>query len=557
LDHNQPSQPETGLKYRLGAFLLTSLILTSCASPTLWGTYSTPTPNAVSTPVGTDTKTPFLQPSPTVPLVIHPTGTHTHQNDFFTPTGTPQLFSTTNSPSVTSTPFENILKPTNTPTSGTPGSSTLYYTQSGDTLPVVATHFGVDVSDIGFSSPLPEKGLIDPGTPLVIPNRLSDISPSERILPDSEFVFSATAIGFDTTSFINEKDGHLSIYKEYLGSVGWKTGPELIDKVSLENSVNPRLFLALLDYKSHWVRGSPTNFAENVYPFGYQNERYKNLYLQSTWAVQELSIGYYGWRSGTLTDLTFPDGTRIRIAPDLNAGSVAIQYFFSRSLNPPEWAQAIDPRVGFPALYTEMFGDPWVRAKDIEPLFPEGLKQPALVLPFEPNREWSFSQGPHSAWEHEGPQAALDFAPSTDSSGCVTSEKWVVASAPGLVVRSGNGVVMLDLDGDNYEQTGWNLLYLHIATKDRTKLGTWLEMDGHIGFPSCEGGVSTGTHLHFARKYNGEWIMADGPLPFILSGWTVHAGSKPYEGTLTKGDRTITANPFGTAEAIIFREQDE
>jgi len=545
------------LKYRLAAFLLTSLILTSCANPTLWGTYSTPTPDAVSTQSSIEALSPSLLPSPTVSLLIHPSATHSLQTKIFIPTDTTQLYIPSNTPFVSSSPLENPLKPTDTPTSGTPGSSTLYYTQSGDTLPVVATHFGVDVSTIGFSSPLPEEGLIDPGTPLVIPSSLTDTSPSEQILPDSEFVFSGTAIGFDTTSFTNIADGHLSIYKEYLGSVGWKTGPELIDKVSLENSVNPRLFLALLEYKSHWVRGSPTNFAENVYPLGYQNERYKNLFLQSTWAVQELSIGYYGWRSGTLTDLTFPDGTRIRIAPDLNAGSVAIQYFFSRSLNPPEWAQAIDPRVGFPALYTEMFGDPWVRAKDIEPLFPAGLKQPNLVLPFDPNREWSFTGGPHSAWEHEGPQAALDFAPSTDSSGCVVSEKWVVASAPGLVVRSSNGVVMLDLDGDNHEQTGWNLLHLHIATKDRAKLGSWLEMDDHIGFPSCEGGVSTGTHLHFARKYNGEWIIADGPLPFILSGWTAHAGSKPYEGTLTKGDRTITANPVGTAETIIFREQDE
>jgi hypothetical protein len=48
--------------------------------------------------------------------------------------------------------------------------------------------------------------------------------------------------------------------------------------------------------------------------------------------------------------------------------------------------------------------------------------------------------------------------------GCHESYAWVVASVPGLVVRSDNGVVVIDMDGDGYEQTGWTLLYLHIAT---------------------------------------------------------------------------------------------
>jgi hypothetical protein len=82
-------------------------------------------------------------------------------------------------------------------------------------------------------------------------------------------------------------------------------------------------------------------------------------------------------------------------------------------------------------------------------------------------------------------------------------------------------------------------------------------MNDHIGHASCEGGISTGTHLHFARKYNGEWIVADGPIPFLLSGWTAFAGTKPYEGTLVKGDKTIIADVYGQARALIYREDDD
>jgi murein DD-endopeptidase MepM/ murein hydrolase activator NlpD len=267
-------------------------------------------------------------------------------------------------------------------------------------------------------------------------------------------------------------------------------------------------------------------------------------------AVQDLSLGYYGWRDGSLTELTFPDGSTKRIAPDLNAGSVAIQYYFAQKLDPERWAQAIDPRVGFPAQYADMFGDPWAHAHLVEPLIPAGLTQPHLNLPFEAGTQWAYTGGPHSAWEHEGALAALDFAPN-ETSGCSETDRWVVASAPGLVVRSDHGVVVLDLDGDGSEETGWSLLYLHIATKGRVPLNTWVEADERIGKPSCEGGVATGTHLHFARKYNGEWILADSPLPFEMEGWLPKNGQTAYEGTLVKNGYTVIASSVSDASSQV------
>jgi hypothetical protein len=75
-----------------------------------------------------------------------------------------------------------------------------------------------------------------------------------------------------------------------------------------------------------------------------------------------------------------------------------------------------------------------------------------------------------------------------------------------------------------------------------------------VGHPSCEGGEATGTHLHFARKYNGEWVAAAGPLPFVLSGWTAHGGSVPYQGSLTKGDLVVTANQNSAQGSAIKRD---
>jgi LasA protease len=247
----------------------------------------------------------------------------------------------------------------------------------------------------------------------------------------------------------------------------------------------------------------------------------------------------------------------MRLNPRLNAGTVALQYLFAQLHGESRWAQMIDPANGFMALYTQMFGDPWARAGTLDSIFPPGIAQPALALPFDVNTEWSLTGGPHGAWEHDGSLAAIDFAPATDHGGCDVTPTWVTAAAPGLIVRSERGVVVEDLDGDGYEQTGWDLVYLHIATDGRVAAGTYVQENDRIGHASCEGGQATGTHLHFARKYNGEWVAADGPLPMVLDGWTVHQGAAPYAGTLTKDQSTIVADPVGQLKSVIIRTKND
>jgi LasA protease len=355
-------------------------------------------------------------------------------------------------------------------------------------------------------------------------------------------------------AFIQDAGGYLSTYKEEL-SFGWKTSAEIIELVAIENSINPRLLLAMLEYQSGWVYAQPSNLQQTDYPMGNADFHTRGLYRQLSWAVQHLSIGYYGWRAGILSEITFSDGTTMRLAPQLNAGTVALQTFMAKGRTQRDWETALYAAGNITELYEEMFGNPWLRAQTVEPLYPPSLTQPPLELPFRPGAIWSFSGGPHSAWGPNGALAAIDFAPGSTISGCIPSNQAVTPMAAGLVVRSENGVVVLDLDGDGREQTGWAIMYLHIYSKNRVPAGNWMEMDQIIGYPSCEGGVSTGTHVHVARKYNGEWILADGPLPFVLSGWQAVAGDHPYSGFLVNGGNIIPASQVGSFESRIVRGQ--
>ncbi len=174
-------------------------------------------------------------------------------------------------------------------------------------------------------------------------------------------------------------------------------------------------------------------------------------------------------------------------------------------------------------------------------MLPPGLTQPKLQLPFEPGADWAFTGGPHPGWDEGSAWAALDFAPPGDALGCVLSDAWVVAAADGPITRAENGAVIQDLDGDGFEQTGWVILYMHVDTRDRVQPGTILKAGQRIGHPSCEGGVSTGTHTHLARRYNGEWIPADQDIPFVLDGWVSRGTGREYDGYLVRGDQTIEA----------------
>lgn len=521
----------------------------------MWGQYQTPTPVGWI-PVNPDTATP-KQPDVFVTNAV-PVDPPTNPPPTDTPTPTPL------SDIFVAQDVTIPASPDFTPT--VDGNSILYYAQSGDWLPAVARRFGVDPSEITSPKELSDKGFIDPGTLLIIPNRFDNTeqyTSATQIIPDNEVVFSATAIDFDVEQYVKDAGGYLSTYREYLGTTAWTTGAQEIERLAYENSINPRLILALLDFEANWVRGRPASKFLTDYPMGQEDYHNIGMFGQMTWAINQLSYGYYGWRRGTVGELTFNDGRKLKLDPTLNAGTVAVMALFSvhHSLN--EWLRIMDVNSGFPAFYQNMFGDAWSRADAAGNFFPPGLSQPSMTLPIATGTTWSYTGGPHNAWGSDGPRgtegplAAIDFAPENDKPGCFVTNSWVLAMAPGLVVRSENGVVMVDMDGDGSEQTGWDIMYLHIATKDRVPVGQWVEQNDLIGHASCEGGKATGTHVHIARKYNGEWILADGPIPFVMDGWTVIAGDKPYLGKLVRGNKVVTADEYGQAWSLITRGKDE
>ncbi len=462
----------------------------------------------------------------------------------------------------TSTVF---IPPTETlvPTPNVQREPIVYHAQAGDSLGVVATHFGVSKEQIQSNVELPDTSFINPGTLLVIPQVLINTTSDVHLLPDSEFVYSRAITDSDfpsdVVSFVEQAGGYLSEDREYEHTT-LTNGGEIVQQIAENNSINPFLLLALLEYQSHWVFGGPQNLAQLKYPLGHIDYDNDGLVHQLRWAVNQLSIGYYGWREGRLTEILLKSSQNpasevtARIEPGLNAGTVALQYYFSQIHESDEWILALDDDTGFITAYEEMFGSTDNR-EQYEPLFSHNLIQPDLQLPFTPGTVWNYTGGPHGAWEREGSWSAIDFAPSGFKGQCSRSYSYVTASAPGLVVRAKDGVVTINLDFIDNEHSGWVLLYLHIATDGRlVEAGDEVNTGDKLGHPSCEGGISTGTHVHIARKYNGEWMTADGPIPLVLNGWRVHNGAAAYKGSLSKpGEGLVIASSYSAPGSQIKR----
>jgi hypothetical protein len=425
-----------------------------------------------------------------------------------------------------------------------PGQLVDYSAQTGDTLPALALRFNTTVDEIlSANTFIPRDATTMPqGMPMQIPIYYRALwGTSFQSIPDHAFVNSPTSAGFNTAAFVQSQNGWLKNYYAYVAGEK-RTGAELVDYVAINYSINPRLLLAILEYQGGALTQSvaPTN--RKI--LGLERAFWESHYLQLVIAANTLNNGYYSWRNGSLLEFEDASGNLFRPDPWQNAGSAALQYYFSRMYSGDEFQLAIGSN-GLLQTYTNLFGGPWVESID---LIPGSLTQPELLLPFPNSQTWSYTGGPHTGWGTGEPFAALDFAPQLDKSGCTNPkpENYAIAVADGLVVRSSaNEGVVLDLDKDGDERTGWVIYYLHLATNQRAVVGLNLNAGDLIGYPSCEGGRSTGTHVHIARKYNGEWILADSAIPFVLSGWVAHNGSRAYLGTLTKGNATVIACECG------------
>jgi LysM repeat protein len=433
--------------------------------------------------------------------------------------------------------------------------------QAGETLSLIAAQYNVTVDAILAVNDIPNPNVLSVGQVINLPTVPDRFSPNFKIIPDSRLVRAPQSNLFDIEAFVNQQPGYIRLltdsvdiriengaaFPQMMGSA------EIIERISLEYSVDARLLLALLEFRAGFLSNPQPreDLLERPLVSEATAPNAEGLYHQLSWAANELNRGYYGYKSHALGIISFGDGSSVLINPELNPGTIGVQHLLSLDGKAYNLWEAEVGLGGLYAVYAAYFGDPFAGA--IEPLVPSNIQQPPLLLPFESGVEWRYTGGPHGGWGSGSAWSSVDFAPSEDRPEgmfCYTSDVWVTAVAPGIIARADEGAVVLDLDGDGDESTGWTIMYLHIASEDRVEAGIRVNAGDRIGHPSCAGGFSNATHIHIGRRFNGEWLPADcqACLPdyqvpaFIMGGWRVIGlEGQYYQGFMSNGTTQIQA----------------
>ncbi len=439
-------------------------------------------------------------------------------------------------PSISASPSPNPTTAGNFASFGSNSSGGNYTIKSGDTLAGIAAQFGVSMTQLINANGIVDPNLVTVGQTLVIPGSNGGstpiaISSNVKLVPDDELVFGPNGQGFDISlPSVIPADSFLRGYTDQVeGTV--LDGIAIVELVAERTRVHPRLLLVALEHRSGWVtqadpfvRDAPMRAVGGT-----------GLYRQLEWAANRLNLGFYGRSEGGMRGFTLSDGTAVRFSAEINHGTAGVQLWLGShtGATSASW-QAETDGGAFLATYERLFGSPFAYTQGDEGVaVPE--VQPPLTLPWSADETWFLTGGPHGGWNTGSAWAALDFVPPGEQLGCYDATAWLTAVADGVVTRSNFGAVVLDLDGDGYAGTGWAVVYQHVATNERVEVGTELKVGDRIGHPSCEGGFSTGTHLHISRTHNGRWISADSrSIPFNLGGWQAGGLGAEYNGTLTK-----------------------
>ena len=362
----------------------------------------------------------------------------------------------------------------------------------------------------------------------------SETLPESLLIADAQFVYNSP---FDIQTFLDSRQAILGDYEIEFGGEK-QSAAEIIEFYAHLYSLNPKVLLTLIQLRTALLDERLSSEDNLALPLRHSCEDCVGFAEQLSWASEMLVRNFYNYPRQS--QLVFADGQLLTAPSEWNAGTFAIAALLALDATPEILGSAQSGElVAFRTIYADLFGSPF--ASTIAESQVHHAAMPTLKLPWTADKYWWFTGGPHNhaggpygAIDVPHPWSALDFAP--PGSGCRIPDGWVVAAAGGKVASASSPLVKIDHDGDGNAGTGWVTWYLHLDSI-QVQEGQSVSAGTELGKPSCEGCKSS--HVHFAIAYNGEFQDIDGT---VVSGWTVHETTTHYNGTMTKGGVTKTAD---------------
>ncbi len=150
-----------------------------------------------------------------------------------------------------------------------------------------------------------------------------------------------------------------------------------------------------------------------------------------------------------------------------------------------------------------------------------------LQLPYPVGESWRFGGSHVSSGSGIHPQASLDFFTGSGGWGSNTSPYWVSSATAGTAIRHSSCSVEVIHPLAEWSTSYYHLDNVQVTTNQSVAINTPLANYANTEAQAlCNGGSSTGPHLHFSLKQNGAYYHLDG---VKLSGYSVHTGRYSYD----------------------------
>lgn len=322
---------------------------------------------------------------------------------------------------------------------------------------------------------------------------------SARWIEDADFVYGPALLDFDVRAYLASAAPHL--------------GPqaEAISHWAGHYSLSPKVLLALLEMQSG-VLSNPAALADpsaGLAP-GDAGEQIRAV-------VMSLFVDFYAYREASAGQ-----------PRALNAATFALLNLFRSTAPAGLSADAADvARTRFLDAYSRLFPSPALGAAGADVL--GGALPPSnfLQFPWKNNASWFFNGTHHTSGSGSSPMSSIDFTRTWSLVwGNNTSTDYVVAAHAGQVTV--NSSCQVTITAPN----GWATNYYHLSNvvvangqqvSANDTIATYANTQAQA---LCQGGSSTGPHVHFTLIQNGVLSSLDG---VQLSNFLVHAGRTSYD----------------------------
>ncbi|KZN41441.1 peptidase M23 [Pseudoalteromonas luteoviolacea] len=331
-----------------------------------------------------------------------------------------------------------------------------------------------------------------------------DIAPFHFKHTDVQQLAINPLIQVDETQFIFTNE----LLNEDWQALLYSSAPHLIDHQEVllhwagHTSINPKLLLALMEQASQLL-SSPTKQALNK-PFAEWSDKV-GFASQLEDVALKLSQRFYAFELYTSehkSEKSNPSTAALTslLGSTSALASLAKQYktTFSQDLFAPKKVQFeaanVEPQVNF-----------------------------SMNLPWPSGYAW-YSGGAHSNTGSGYPYSSLDF--NNGSGGWGSNTPWVQAAHGGTVTRySACNIRVTHSSG--YATQYYHMDNLQYGSGDYISAGAWLgRYANNRSMALCQGGQSSGPHVHFSLLYNGRFISLHNT---YISGYRIDVGNSNYD----------------------------